>query len=211
MARPASTRGIGILDHAELARMATTSNPTPPRRSKALLPGCLLGAAGVLLIIGSNALFWGSMLLSNDRIAQIRVPGEATIELAEAAELQVAFETIGTIDGVPYRAARPQNEPIVTFVADDGSVTALKPTSIRQTFSLPGRVSVTMGVLPVTAAGRGTVIVAERDPAIPSGGTVIIEPAFDFSGLVLLMASVVVGASAAMAGLLLCVVRLSKR
>lgn len=73
--------------------MRTETNPTHPRRLNALLPGIFLGAAGVLLIIGSNALFWGSMLLRNDRIAQIRVPGEATIDLDEAAELQLRRES----------------------------------------------------------------------------------------------------------------------
>ena len=193
-----------------LIRMTTETSPTPPHRLKALLPGILLGAAGVLLIVGANALFWIS-LLSNDRLAQIRVPGESTIDLAEATELEVAFETIGTIDGAPYRAVRPQNEPGVTFVAADGTVTALKPASIRKTLSLPGRESATVGVLPVTAAGRGTVIVTEFDPANPSGGTVIIEPAFDIGGLVLLLVSVVIGGCAALAGLLLCIARVPKR
>ena len=51
-----------------LIRVTTETNPTPPHRLTALLTGVLLGAAGVLLIIGANALFWIS-LLSNDRLA----------------------------------------------------------------------------------------------------------------------------------------------
>lgn len=139
------------------------------------------------------------------------MPGESTIDLAKATELEVAFETIGTIDGAPYRAVRPQNVPGVTFVAADGTVTALKPASFPRTLSLPGRESATIGVLPVAAAGQGTVIVTEFDPANPSGGTVIFEPAFDIGGLVLLLVSLVVGGCTALAGLLLCVTRVSKR
>ena len=187
------------------------SSNVPPRGLRRFVPAALLCVGGGGLVLGANIWFWTSLLGGSGSLVQVPIPGSVSIEFETAGEYEVIFETAGTLGGVPYRAARPSAEPLVTLVDINGSVTAVRKTAIESSYSIFGAEGRTLGVLDVPASGKAVLTVADTDPINPSGGTVIVKTPFSFGRLVLLLVAVVIGSVAAMSGLVLGLVRVFRR